>query len=298
MFFGRKGSEAGSAAGYAFTDRMRRVLGRAREEALALRHDYVGTEHVLLALVRETEDVSHAVLAGLGVAPEEVREQVHARVRPGQAEGAPVPELPWTSRAKAVLRLAMDEAREMGLDYTGTEHLLLGLLREEKGIAAEVLTVLGADLARTRAETLRRHGSALRAPDAFRVRIDDASDLPIYEQIVAQVKEAVATGELRPGRRLPAVRRLADELEIAPGTVARSYAELERLGVVVTDGARGTRVAERHGAPPPDGTRPEVLVGLLRPVAVAAFHLGATDRQLREALDSAMSDIYGPPPGA
>src|SRR5206468_2526682 len=83
----------------------------------------------------------------------------------------------------------------------------------------------------------------------FEVRIDDASDRAIHEQIVSQIQEAVATGTLRPGNRLPPVRQLADQLEIAPGTVARAYSELERRGIVVTDGARGTRVAERPRTP-------------------------------------------------
>lgn len=293
MLFGRKGRGEGRDGPYSFTDRTRHLLSAARDEAVALRHDYVGTEHLLLALASETGGVSAAVLASLGVAPEEIREQVGIRVRPGKAVAEPAKELPWTSRGKIVLKLAMAEARELNHSYVGTEHLLLGLLREKHGIAAEVLTLLGASLERTREETLRLLGSASRPRDSFRVRIDDASDVPIYEQIVAQVQEAVATGKLRPGKRLPPVRRLADELEIAPGTVARAYAELERLGVVVTDGARGTRIAERKETALPEEGRPEVLVGLLRPVAVAAFHLGATDRQLRDALEVAMGDIYG-----
>src|SRR4029078_3444010 len=109
---------------------------------------------------------------------------------------------------------------------------------------------------------------------SFQFRIDDASDKSIYEQIIGQVQEGVATGALRPGDRLQPVRQLADELDIAPGTVARAYSELERLGVGVTEGARGTRIAERNDKANVD--RLEQLVGLLRPIAVAAFHLGGT----------------------
>jgi GntR family transcriptional regulator len=86
---------------------------------------------------------------------------------------------------------------------------------------------------------------------------------------------------------------LADELDIAPGTVARAYAELERLGVVVTEGARGTRVAPRKPSTMSQVERPETLIGLLRPVAVAAFHLGASAQDLRAALEAAMKDIFG-----
>ena len=110
---------------------------------------------------------------------------------------------------------------------------------------------------------------------------------------MAQIQEAVATGTLRPGDRLPPVRQLADQLEIAPGTVARAYSELERRGIVVTDGARGTRVAERPRKPVAANSRSEDLVGLLRPVVVAAFHLGATAEELRRALEEAMRGIFG-----
>ncbi len=290
MFFGRKGNR-GSGKNFNFTDRTRGVLARAREEAIAWKHDFIGTEHLLLALVGEEMGVSHAVLSNLGVSPAQVREQVAARVRPGSAAPS-LGEIRYTSRAKVVLERAMATAGELNHSYVGTEHLLLGLLREEQGFAAEVLTALGATLERTRAETLRLLSGEPEPRDDFRVAIDDASDLPIYEQIVAQVQEGVATGRLRPGARLPAVRRMADDLEIAPGTVARAYAELEGRGVVTTDGARGTRVAERREVSLPEEERPEVLMGLLRPVAVAAFHLGATDRQLREALEAAMEGIY------
>jgi DNA-binding transcriptional regulator YhcF (GntR family) len=123
------------------------------------------------------------------------------------------------------------------------------------------------------------------------VTIDDRSDRSIYEQIIAQVQEAVATGALRTGDRLQPVRRLADDLDIAPGTVARAYTELERLKVVVTEGARGTRIAERVSQQA-KSERPDTLAGLLRPVAVAAFHMGASASELRSALDEAMKGIY------
>src|SRR5207247_10567236 len=134
------------------------------------------------------------------------------------------------------------------------------------------------------ADRFREDHSAERSTPAFQVRIDDGSDRSIYEQIVGQVQEAVATGALRPGERLPPVRQLADQLDIAPGTVARAYSELERRGIVVTDGARGTRVADRPRTPVAAGNRPENLVGFLRPVAVAAFHLRATAEHLKCAL--------------
>ncbi len=124
------------------------------------------------------------------------------------------------------------------------------------------------------------------------VTLDDGSDRSIYERIVGQIQERVAVGALEPGDRLPTVRRMADRLDIAPGTVARAYGELERLGLVVTEGARGTRVAERARSSVPDRERADTLAGLLRPVAVAAFHLGASAGELRAALNEAVGDIF------
>ena len=147
--------------GYNFTDRVRKVLQMAREEAARLHHEYVGTEHILLGLIREGEGVAAAVLTNLGVELEEIQQKIEETVKKGKAAAAAGPELPYTSRAKKVLELAMMEARELNHSYVGTEHLLLGLLREEKGIAAQVLTDAGVTLEQSRAETLRLLGSDL-----------------------------------------------------------------------------------------------------------------------------------------
>ncbi|MBW3570863.1 MAG: NDP-hexose 4-ketoreductase, partial [Gemmatimonadetes bacterium] len=143
---------------YNFTDRVRKVLAMAREEAIRLQHDYVGTEHILLGLIREGEGVAAAVLNNLNVDLDQVQEKVEESVRRGKATIA-LGELPYTSRAKKVLEFAMAEARELNHSYVGTEHLLLGLLREEKGIAAEVLGQLGVTLEDARRETLKLLGS-------------------------------------------------------------------------------------------------------------------------------------------
>ena len=143
---------------YNFTDRVRKVLAMAREEAIRLQHDYVGTEHILLGLIREGEGVAAAVLTNLSVDLDAVHEGVEESVRKGKATIA-LGELPYTSRAKKVLEYAMAEAREMNHSYVGTEHLLLGLLREEKGIAAQVLNSLGTTLEAARSETLKVLGS-------------------------------------------------------------------------------------------------------------------------------------------
>src|SRR5512146_301918 len=143
---------------YNFTDRVRKVLAMAREEAIRLRHDYVGTEHILLGLIREGEGMAATVLMNLNVDLEQIHERIEESVRKGKATIA-LGELPYTSRAKKVREYAMAEARELNHSYVGTEHLLLGLLREEKGIAAQVLNSLGVSLEEARAETLKLLGS-------------------------------------------------------------------------------------------------------------------------------------------
>jgi ATP-dependent Clp protease ATP-binding subunit ClpA len=145
--------------GYNFTDRVRKVLQMAREEAARLNHEYVGTEHLLLGLVREGEGVAAAVLTNLDVELEEIIRTVDATVKKGKAPQMRGLDLPYTSRAKKVLEFAMSEARELSHPYVGSEHLLLGLLREEKGIAAQVLVAAEVTLESARAETLRLIGS-------------------------------------------------------------------------------------------------------------------------------------------
>ncbi|HEY4130825.1 MAG TPA: ATP-dependent Clp protease ATP-binding subunit [Gemmatimonadaceae bacterium] len=145
--------------GYNFTERVRKVLAMAREEAARLHHEYVGTEHILLGLIREGEGVAATVLQNLSVELEDIQQKIEETVKKGKAGQTTGPDLPYTSRAKKVLELAMSEARELNHSYVGTEHLLLGLLREEKGIAAQVLTDAGVNLDAARAETLRILGT-------------------------------------------------------------------------------------------------------------------------------------------
>jgi len=145
--------------GYNFTERVRKVLAMAREEAARLHHEYVGTEHILLGLIREGEGVAAAVLQNLSVDLDEVQQKIEETVKKGKGTQATGPDLPYTSRAKKVLELAMSEARELNHSYVGTEHLLLGLLREKKGIAAQVLVDGGITLEKARLETLRLLGT-------------------------------------------------------------------------------------------------------------------------------------------
>ena len=136
-----------------FTNRSRKVLSLSQEEAQRLRHNYIGTEHLLLGLIREGDGVAAKVLTNLGVKLDEARSSVESII--GQGKRPVRGEIGLTPRAKKVIELAVDEARHMNHHYIGTEHLLLGLVREGEGIAAGVLEDLGVNLNEVRAETKR-----------------------------------------------------------------------------------------------------------------------------------------------
>jgi len=131
-----------------FTDRARRVVVLAQEEARMHNHNYIGTEHILLGLVHEGEGSAAKALESLGISLEGVRAQVQEIIGRGQL--TPTGHIPFTPRAKKVLELSLREALQLGHNYIGTEHLLLGLIREGEGVAAQVLVKLGADLPRVR----------------------------------------------------------------------------------------------------------------------------------------------------
>jgi len=135
-----------------FTERARRVIILAQEEAKRLNHSAVGTEHILLGIIREGEGVASKGLKSLNINPERVRAEIETAI--GRGEGTPYEEMAFTPRAKRVLELALDEARRLGHNYIGTEHLLLGLIREGEGVAARVLGPMGADLERVRSQVV------------------------------------------------------------------------------------------------------------------------------------------------
>ena len=135
-----------------FTYRARRVVVLAQEEARMLNHNYIGTEHILLGLIHEGEGVAAKALEALGISLEAVRSQVEEII--GQGQQAPSGHIPFTPRAKKVLELSLREALQLGHNYIGTEHILLGLIREGEGVAAQVLVKLGADLNRVRTQVI------------------------------------------------------------------------------------------------------------------------------------------------
>ncbi|NNE96746.1 MAG: ATP-dependent Clp protease ATP-binding subunit, partial [Acidimicrobiales bacterium] len=136
-----------------FTDRARRVVVLAQEEARLLNHNYIGTEHILLGLIHEGEGVAAKALESLSISLEGVREQVQDII--GQGSSSPSGHIPFTPRAKKVLELSLREALQLGHNYIGTEHILLGLIREGEGVAAQVLVKLGADLSRVRQQVIQ-----------------------------------------------------------------------------------------------------------------------------------------------
>lgn len=136
-----------------FTDRARKVLMLAQEEAQRFNHNYIGTEHILLGLVRQGEGVAVKALSNLGIEPTQIRSAVDSIL--GRGERQVTGEIGLTPRAKKVVKLAVDEGRRLGHHYVGTEHLLLGLIREGEGVAAGVLENLGANLEKVRSEVIK-----------------------------------------------------------------------------------------------------------------------------------------------
>src|SRR6478736_849233 len=136
-----------------FTDRARQVVALAQDEARRLDHNYIGTEHMLLGLISEGEGVAARALESLGIGLDTVRQQVEEII--GRGQQAPSGHIPFTPRAKKVLELSLRESKQLGHNYIGTEHILLGLIREGDGVAAQVLVRLGADLNRVRQQVIQ-----------------------------------------------------------------------------------------------------------------------------------------------
>jgi ATP-dependent Clp protease ATP-binding subunit ClpC len=183
-----------------FTDRARRVVAQAQEEARMLDHSYIGTEHILLGLISEGEGVGARALESLGLSLDAVRQQVEEII--GRGQQAPTGHIPFTPRAKKVLELSLREALQLGHNYIGTEHILLGLISEGDGVAAQVLVRLGADLNRVRQqviELLAGHQAKepVPAPSAageLRLLPTVQARLEAVEQRLAAVEQRVGTG--------------------------------------------------------------------------------------------------------
>ena len=177
-----------------FTERARRVLTLAQEEAQRFNHNYIGTEHLLLGLVREGDGVAAKVLSNLGVELSKVRSAVEFII--GRGDRAAVGEIGLTPRAKKVIELAVDEARRLNHHYIGTEHLLLGLVREGEGIAASVLESLGVNLERVRAETTRILSQSMSQSSGSGARTSTRT--PTIDQLGMDLTSASRQGKLDP----------------------------------------------------------------------------------------------------
>ena len=251
--------------GYNFTERVRKVLSYAREEAYDLHHEYVGTEHVLLGLIREGEGVASTVLENLGIDAENLRDRMLAVIVRGKAD-ARGNDLPYTSRAKKVLELAMSEARELNHAYVGTEHLLLGLIAEKKGIAAQVLVGAGATLDAARAETLRLLGTPEGHTQAKRkpVRAAPRAGIPLAER----------------------ARRV----------IARAYDLAAERGEVCVTGSHVAIAVLEHGEGAANaaldrlGADRAALLDALQPLA-PSVHVAVTPETVL-SLESALADAY------
>ena len=181
-----------------FTDKARRVVVLAQEEAKLLNHNYIGTEHILLGLIHEGEGVAAKALESLGINLDSVRQQVQEII--GQGQQAPAGHIPFTPRAKKVLELSLREALQLGHSYIGTEHLLLGLIREGEGVAAQVLTKLGADTNRVRQQVIQLL-SGFQGKETVAVGGDNTEKQKgsqILDQFGRNLTQAAADGKLDP----------------------------------------------------------------------------------------------------
>ena len=199
-----------------FTERARQVVVLAQDEARALKHNYIGTEHILLGLLREEEGLAARVLESLDITVEEVRAQV-ARIV-GQGDEVTTGQIPFTPRAKKVLELALREALSLGHNYIGTEHILLGLVRENEGVAARILLDFDADAEKIRNEIIRmlsgpgrrQQGGAAGAPG------EKSKSSKLLDQFGRNLTKLAAGGQARPGRRPPDRDRARDADPLTP----------------------------------------------------------------------------------
>jgi ATP-dependent Clp protease ATP-binding subunit ClpA len=259
-----------------FTDRARRVVVLAQEEARLLNHNYIGTEHLLLGLLLEGEGVAATTLTELSISLEAVRAQVEEII--GQGQRPPTGHIPFTPRAKKVLELSLREAKQLGHDYIGTEHILLGLIREGEGVAAQVLVKLGGELSRVRQQVIQvLSGSAAIGVEAGpRTRLvhmtvpDDLREAEEQLTRVRRAKEAAIDAEDfdRAAGLRDQERQLLERVAEQERQLLTRVAEWERawtagvdLAAVVQENQRLHRevlrlqeVLRRHGIEPNDGT--------------------------------------------
>jgi GntR family transcriptional regulator len=311
---------------------LRGALTDAVGEARARGHLAVGPAHVVIALLRHVDSSFLSVLAGRPLEHARVIAAIERRLPAGGRHGGRQ-SIPLDANVSEVLEHARADAAADNATELTVVHLLGAISGGGRGVAAQVLRGFGltAGVVRERGAKVTvgkaestpaakpprpqaattpapAPGAARRtrpapaqsptpapAPAKFTFRLDAESGRTLHEQIVDQVLEATATRKLTPGTRIPSVRNLASTLGIAPGTVARAYADLESSGVVVTDGARGTTVAERTIPPRASSAGAESdpeLDALMKSAVVRAFHMGAAEAEVRDSLTRNLNVIY------
>ena len=263
-----------------FTERVRKVMYLAREEAGRLQHDYIGTEHLLLGLIREGEGIAANVLTNLGLDLEVIRQTVESMVAaPGST--LTLGEIPFTPKAKRVLELAIEEARQLGHNYVGTEHLLLGLIREGEGVAARVLQELGVDRKKVRDETLRLLGG----PPAGKSTEEEKSETPALNQFGRDLTQLAREMKLDPiiGRE--------DEIERVIQVLCRRKKNNPVL--IGEPGVGKTAIAEGLAQRIVEGKIPELLADQrIVTLDLAAVVAGTKYRgQFEERLKAIMNEI-------
>jgi ATP-dependent Clp protease ATP-binding subunit ClpC len=232
-----------------FTDRARRVVVLAQEEARMLNHNYIGTEHILLGLIHEGEGVAAKALESLGISLEAVRSQVEEII--GQGQAAPTGHIPFTPRAKKVLELSLREALQLGHNYIGTEHILLGLIREGEGVAAQVLQKLGADLNRVRQQVQTVLGQFPTILHGNEPEPSFPPDTMMLVSISPAAYKALTEAQSRGWRRKPGK---LEPVDLLFGLVIEPDDEVRQA----LEGVDLAALADRLSLPePPEGSSPE-----------------------------------------
>jgi ATP-dependent Clp protease ATP-binding subunit ClpC len=233
-----------------FTDRARQVVVLAQEEARELGHSYIGTEHILLGLLRVSDGVAARALESLGISLDAVREEVRQTV--GQGETSQLPShIPFTPQAKKVLELSLREALQLGHNYIGTEHILLGLVRDSEGVAAQVLVNLGANLNRVRAEVMQFVRAGEAEPETF---LAGESAAPVAEQASSppRTTRVSAAAHAASPVRVVGSRIQLEGLNARIGEVISRLEEIaERLATIEGHLAAGGPPAARAPRKPP-----------------------------------------------
>ena len=240
-----------------FTDRARRVVVLAQEEARMLSHNYIGTEHILLGLIHEGEGVAAKALESLGISLEAVRAQVEEII--GQGQQAPSGHIPFTPRAKKVLELSLREALQLGHNYIGTEHILLGLIREGEGVAAQVLQQArrrpqpGPPAGHPAALRLPGQGDGGRRRGRGRRRGDAPSSSLVLDQFGRNLTQAAREGKLDPviGRE----QEIERVMQILSRRTKNNPVLIGEPGVGKTDDRRGPGPGHRQAATCPRRSR-------------------------------------------